>query len=58
MIPAIWTRQSKLARLHLKSLPLDSVDRARVLANLGVCFENRFNETASEQACAKAMGVF
>ena len=47
---AIETGQSALS-----TLPIDSGHRARLLANVGVCYEKQFEKTGSAQARTQAM---
>lgn len=50
---AIETGQSALA-----TLPLDSRHRARLLANVGVCFKKQFRHTGCAQARTQAINYF
>lgn len=48
----------EVGQAALAILPLSSVHRARLLANVGVCFKDQFKETAFKQDRAEAMRYF
>lgn len=48
----------EVGQTALATLPLSSVHRARLLANVGVCFEGQFKENGSKQDRAEAIRYF